>query len=50
LASKVERRWLSRWSAPRAPSAGSRWPRLSLTVAVENAPRGIPDRSGEVEQ
>jgi hypothetical protein len=29
---------------------GSRWPRLSITVAVENAPRVIPDRSGEVER
>jgi hypothetical protein len=29
---------------------GSRWPRLSITVAVENAPRVIPDRSAEVER
>jgi hypothetical protein len=28
---------------------GSRWPRLSITVAVEYAPRVIPDRSREVE-
>jgi hypothetical protein len=26
---------------------GSRWPRLSITVAVENAPRVIPKRETE---
>ena len=26
---------------------GSRWPRLSITVAVENAPRMIPKRETE---
>jgi len=29
---------------------GSRWPRLSITVAVEKAPQVIPDRSREVER
>jgi hypothetical protein len=28
---------------------GSDWPRLSITVAVENALRIIPDRRGELE-
>ena len=28
---------------------GSHWPRLSITVAVENALRIIPDRRGELE-
>ena len=29
---------------------GSRWPRLSIAMAVENAPRVVPDRGGEVER
>jgi hypothetical protein len=29
---------------------GARWPRLSISVAVENASRVVPDRSGRVEE
>ena len=59
LAAEIKNAFIARyWSGVRVAElvkravcseCGSRWPHLSITVAVEKAPRVIPDRSREVD-